>query len=384
MYFKNLYLKKSGKLYKGEYLDSPVSYSEFKETVKDIPNLNINYIKEFYSKYVNSLFPNIISKDYKLYSKYFWRFECLGLTATSSSNDEYWLERGWNSEQIKEKKKERFSTNSLQYYLDLGYTEKEAKDLYKRRKIKQAEKANQTKEETGNKGGYSLEKFIESGLSEKEAQEKLNSIIESKSSSMKKVWSETNSYENRLLPQNIEYWLEKGYSEKEAKEKVSERQRTFTLEKCIEKYGEIEGKKRFKQRQKKWKNSLHKNFEKCGDSRSPQSQWSTKIINSICKELNIEIPKKEKWIKNQNKAYSYDFCLRDKRKIIEFHGDYWHCNPDIYNSNYYNSSIGMTAQEKWNYDKEKIKTTELNNYEVLIVWENEENILFKCLNFLRS
>ena len=35
----------------------------------------------------------------------------------------------------------------------------------------------------------------------------------------------------------IEYWIKKGFSEEEAKMKVAERQRTFTLEKCIEKYG---------------------------------------------------------------------------------------------------------------------------------------------------
>ena len=47
----------------------------------------------------------------------------------------------------------------------------------------------------------------------------------------------------------IKYWVNKGYSEDEAKQKVSERQRTFTLEKCIEKYGEVEGVKRFEKRQ---------------------------------------------------------------------------------------------------------------------------------------
>lgn len=43
----------------------------------------------------------------------------------------------------------------------------------------------------------------------------------------------------------VKYWVNKGYSEDEAKQKVSERQRTFTLEKCIEKYGEEEGTRRY-------------------------------------------------------------------------------------------------------------------------------------------
>ena len=43
----------------------------------------------------------------------------------------------------------------------------------------------------------------------------------------------------------VKYWINKGYSEEEAKEKVSERQSTFTLEKCIAKYGEEEGTARY-------------------------------------------------------------------------------------------------------------------------------------------
>lgn len=50
----------------------------------------------------------------------------------------------------------------------------------------------------------------------------------------------------------IGYWLKKGYSEEDAKNIISERQRTFTLEKCIEKYGEEKGKEVWKNRQLKW------------------------------------------------------------------------------------------------------------------------------------
>lgn len=58
------------------------------------------------------------------------------------------------------------------------------------------------------------------------------------------------------------YWLKLGYSEEEAKEKLSERQTTFSLEKCIKKYGEEEGRKRWKKRQEKWLKSLDNLSEK--------------------------------------------------------------------------------------------------------------------------
>ena len=52
-------------------------------------------------------------------------------------------------------------------------------------------------------------------------------------------------------PTQKAYWMKKGFDEKEAIKMVSERQKTFTLEKCIEKRGEIEGIKVWEERQKK-------------------------------------------------------------------------------------------------------------------------------------
>lgn len=57
-------------------------------------------------------------------------------------------------------------------------------------------------------------------------------------------------------PTQIGYWLKKGYSKEEAIEKLRERQLTFTLEKCIKKYGEEEGRKRYLDRQIKWQETI--------------------------------------------------------------------------------------------------------------------------------
>lgn len=55
---------------------------------------------------------------------------------------------------------------------------------------------------------------------------------------------------------NIEYWLSKGYSLEDAKIKLSNRQKTFSKDICIQKYGETDGLERFNNRQKKWINTL--------------------------------------------------------------------------------------------------------------------------------
>jgi len=77
-------------------------------------------------------------------------------------------------------------------------------------------------------------------------------IEETRKKSLKKA------EDNRSYNTRIEYYLNKGYSEEEAKIALSERQRTFSIDKCIEKYGEEDGLKIWKQRQEKWRSSLAK------------------------------------------------------------------------------------------------------------------------------
>ena len=51
-----------------------------------------------------------------------------------------------------------------------------------------------------------------------------------------------------------------------------------------------------------------------------------------------------------------------KNKIIEFQGDYWHCNPKLYKGNFYNKVKQKTASEIWKYDKEKAECAKKYNY----------------------
>lgn len=90
------------------------------------------------------------------------------------------------------------------------------------------------------------------GYSEAEAKVKVSEYQKENSQRGHKVLSADPS----LRMTRIEYWLKKGYTEEEAKKKLTERQRTFTKEKCIEKYGEVEGLKRWKTRQQKWQSTL--------------------------------------------------------------------------------------------------------------------------------
>jgi hypothetical protein len=54
----------------------------------------------------------------------------------------------------------------------------------------------------------------------------------------------------------VEYYLERGFDRDEAIKIISERQVTFSLDKCIEKHGLIDGTEIWKKRQEKWQNTL--------------------------------------------------------------------------------------------------------------------------------
>lgn len=78
------------------------------------------------------------------------------------------------------------------------------------------------------------------------------------------------------------------------------------------------------------------------------------------------------------------------KKMIEINGNYWHCNPEMYDKDFYNKSKGKYAWEIWEYDKHKIECANMHGYDVLIIWENEclndclDETVKKCIKFLTS
>lgn len=69
--------------------------------------------------------------------------------------------------------------------------------------------------------------------------------------------------------------------------------------------------------------------------------------------------------------------------IYEFFGDYWHCNPNKYKSDYYNHVTHRTAQETWNKDKLYFQKLREAGYNIKLVWEHDfkyKKLLFSELN----
>lgn len=141
----------------------------------------------------------------------------------------------------------------------------------------------------------------------------------------------------------IGYWLKQGYTEQEAKELLSERQRTFTLKKCIQKYGEERGIEKWKERQKKWQETLNAKTQEEIDDINRRKSYG----------------KHRKWT---NETIGKIYYIRFFNQDIEF----W--------------KIGITTQEiiGGRFDRNEIFEEKYKmNYEIL---QTKEFKIFECFN----
>lgn len=138
-----------------------------------------------------------------------------------------------------------------------------------------------------------------------------------------------------------------------------------------------------------WKEKAKKNLIKkwkSGDLEDTRKKMSDKMKETIKlgKIKSVNTSKKEKEIINflRKIGYSAKQSLRVESKIcdiyipslnliIEYFGDYWHCNPLIYDSNYFNVKKQKFAWELWEYDSKKVDIIKNLGYNLEVIWESE-------------
>lgn len=311
------------------------------------------------------------------------------------SNIEYFIERGWSEknalEEINKRNKEARQRNRLcqEYWINKGYSKEDAiKEISKQQK----KSSNCVKTYHGKskkmlkEKGYSdeeikricltpsnVEFWVNKGYSEGDAK---TMVSKNQSNAAQHV-----DYEKRLIPQKTQYWVNKGYSEDEAKIKVSEVQSTFSLKKCIQKYGEEEGKTRFTERQDKWlSNYTRNNFSKI----SQELFWAIietgELVNDEIYfatykygELDDSGTNNEYRLKLNTSLVLPDFFVKNRNKIIEFDGTYYH----------------RPTPENVLRESKRDKNIIDSGYMVFHVSEsdykrNKQEIIDKCLEFLNK
>lgn len=94
---------------------------------------------------------------------------------------------------------------------------------------------------------------------------------------------------------------------------------------------------------------------------SPRSK-KEKLLESILGDYksNVRIGK-----------YKPDYVNEHTKHIIEVYGDYWHCNPAMFDKNFYHPQLKKTAQEKWKLDRDRQTDLESMGYSITVVWESK-------------
>lgn len=307
----------------------------------------------------------------------------------------------------KEKQK-RYTCFHKQFWLNKGFSEEEA--IHKVHEIQNKIREKQTKEVRSKRAQENSpmrkETWISKGYSEEDAIYKIKTFRkcnieywESRGYSHEDAILEKNKFQSASsksqkrkddqFPNQVKYWLKKGFSEEEAKEKVSNFQHTFSLEKCIQRLGEEEGKKRFDQRQEKWKSKVYNKDRAIGYSISLAQEEIAKFL--IDRGIDILWGNNEKiiWSSDLQRPLKYDVCNQEKRRIIEYHGNFWHMNPTLYEADYIHPVTKQRAGDKWQFDKIKLEEAIKHGYEVMIVWEEDfkhdkQQIFELCLAFMKK
>jgi G:T-mismatch repair DNA endonuclease (very short patch repair protein) len=79
----------------------------------------------------------------------------------------------------------------------------------------------------------------------------------------------------------------------------------------------------------------------------------------------------EKRIQTVDKLYIVDIFFHRNNAVIEYYGDYWHCNPKKYKPDYFHKQKKMYAMDMWKHDRLRKKELEDLGYKVFIVWESD-------------
>jgi hypothetical protein len=245
-------------------------------------------------------------------------------------------------------------------------------------------KSSETK--SGINSPYSMNFKGYANLSEEEKKQKITDLKASMAQKKK---------ENGNNPLSLAYYIKRGFTEEEAKEKLKERQSTFSLEKCIEKHGKREGKKIFKERQRKWQETINnlpiEEQERIYKAKMLNGRGYSNESQELFKRINERLNGKYKEIfyatnnpNNENNEYMVtdpitkqkyflDFYVKDINKVIEFDGDYWH------------------SESRGNIERDRIRDENLKRlgYKILHIKErdyqqNPEAEIQKCLNFING
>ncbi len=109
-------------------------------------------------------------------------------------------------------------------------------------------------------------------------------------------------------------------------------------------------------------------------------------LNFISKKENIIIQHAEndKEFIIPNTKYKADGYCQETNTIYEFHGDYWHGNPNVFDSNEINKTTKCTFGELYQKTLEKEENIKAMGFNLITIWENDWDKINKSIRILQK
>lgn len=178
--------------------------------------------------------------------------------------------------------------------------------------------------------------------------------------------------------------------------------RAVTLDNLIKKYGKEVGTEKFEIYKEKqaYTNSIDYFIEKFGKGAGTEkylniikskSKYFSNISQNLFDKLNVEdsmyaTKNGEKYFKIKDKRYFVDFYSESLKLIIEYNGDKFHGNPNIYEKDSKpNPFSDLTADQLRNKDLSRYNDLRNLGYLVLEVWHSEYKLnQEKVISYLKQ
>jgi len=209
-----------------------------------------------------------------------------------------------------------------------------------------------------------------------------------------KIQSEMVRSNREKFKNNLEYWLVQTNGNVDEATKLYKKSQTRDLKYFVDKYGEVDGTKKHKEKIDKWqKTLLNKSIEELADINARKVRKSKCFYSAAEKELFNTL--KEHFAEltdqfaiardNTKRFYLYDMKLGNK--IIEYNGDFWHANPLKFDEHFVNPYTKKTQAEIIARDIEKHNVAKNAGFDIFVVWENDykenkQEMIQQCINFL--